>query len=491
MKHEDHTPEVEPELDPELQAEFGDFLETFRRLESPQPDDRLAAALRARILRRRRYMDPFEPRGIRERVAYYAHGLVYVLRRSMGARILFAILLISFTLFVGIPVTNYLLYPESESIKTAPLELAKVTPKVQEALPGATTNFHTWVRAENDLSRLRAVFEERKRENLKERLQNIGGGDRRKLERIEALSDEVAEDLAGWEDAGQGLNRYRRIEALSLGIRALLGYGSNSVLGRHAQELQKAVGRLEGMLPSLHGPELATALAAYLEAVLVDGGEVRMARLGSELKRFVSEQVYLLGEDQRRARQVHEWRQWQKDREQARREGRSFDRPEPKSAARLAGMHSLAHDSTGVGALADAGLLLRVAPALGVSTLDVSRVRLVFLETLFKRGRRPGSAGASARAALLFAYPDLLGGRRNEILASLKSYRLHPMIFEEDFRAVHFLAWGIFPVGAGWARVNRSLRSLAANSKPEEPVGRAALLLTQLLYTAPSLESRD
>lgn len=491
MNREDQIPDDEAELDPELQAEFGDFLETFRRLESPQPDDKLAAALRARILRRRRYMDSFEPRGFRERLEYYLHGLLFVLRGSMGARVLFVLLLLSFTLFVGIPVVQSLLSSPEEVIKTEPLELAKGTPRVTAPAPGATPYFNAWVRAENDLSRLRAVFEERKREDLKKRLQNIGGGDRRTLERIEALSDGVAEDLNEWEDAGQGLNRYRRIEALSLGIRALLGYGSNSVLGRHAQELQRAVGKLEEMLPSLHGPELATGLAAYLEAVLVDGGDIRMARLGRELNRFVSEQVYLLGEDERRARQVREWRQWQKDREAARLAGRPFHRPEPRSSQRLAGMHSLAHDSTGVGALADAGLLLRVAPALGVSTLDVSRVRQVFLETLFSRGRRAGSAGASARAALLFAYPDLLGGRREEVLASLKSYRLHPMIFEEDFRAVHFLAWGIFPVGQGWARVNRGLRTLAANSKPTEPVGRAALLLTQLLYTAPSLESRD
>lgn len=484
------APEEDP-LDPELQEEFGEFLETFRRLESPKPDDKLAAALRARILRRRRYLEPIDPHGFREHVDYWFHGLVGILRRSWGARILFVLLLLSFTLFVGIPVVQQLVSPVEDTGKAQPLALVQEAPRKPVRSAGATSDFHLWVRAENDLTRLRALYEERKRETLKERLRNIGGGDRRTLERIESLSDEVAQDLARWEDAGEGLQRYQRVEALSLGIRALLGYGADSVMGRHAQVLQKALARLEGMLPSLHGPEFATALAAYLEAVLVDGGEARTTRLARELDRFVSEQVYLLGEDERRAHQEIEWKAWQERRRAARAHGDEFDEPEPRTSGKLSGIHSLDHDSIPVGALADAGLLLRIAPALGVSALDSSRLRGVFLETLFQRGQRSGSAGASARAALRFAYDDLLGGRRDEITRSLKSYRLHPKILEEDFRAVHFLAWGIFPVGPGWARVNRSLRAFAANSKPKTPVDRAALLLTQLLYTAPSLESRD
>ena len=60
--------------------------------------------------------------------------------------------------------------------------------------------------------------------------------------------------------------------------------------------------------------------------------------------------------------------------------------------------------------------------------------------------------------------------------------------FGSDLRAVHNLAWSIFP-GVGWARFNRALRFFAANHSCEGPKDRAALLLVQLLYTAPKPEA--
>ncbi|MEZ5989181.1 MAG: hypothetical protein R3F30_08670 [Planctomycetota bacterium] len=83
------------ELDPELSSEFAEFLATCRRLESPAPDDRLAAALRARILLRRRYFDPPEPRGLGEHFEFHRIGVLRLLRQSRLARWVLALALLS------------------------------------------------------------------------------------------------------------------------------------------------------------------------------------------------------------------------------------------------------------------------------------------------------------------------------------------------------------------------------------------------------------
>jgi hypothetical protein len=146
---------------------------------------------------------------------------------------------------------------------------------------------------------------------------------------------------------------------------------------------------------------------------------------------------------------------------------------------------SMCEWSCPVGALADAGLLLRVAPALGVSATQAASVRVAFARHLAERGAEPGAPAAAARAALLYSYGDLID--REGVRQSLLGYCLAPELFASELRAVHCLAWGVFP-GPGWARFTQSLRFFVANYRDQTASERASLLLVQLLFTAPNLD---
>ena len=474
------------DLDGELSREFGDFLEECRRLGTETPDDRLQATLRARVLLRCRYRESLAARGVTEHMDLAWHRLKSHLKTSVLSRVILFLLLLSGGLFFGVPA---ILRLSSGNDGSAPIAGAGLLPKHlpedgaklplrKTGLPRGNTvrspYLRSWLQAENDLRRLRELFAERGNMDLRERLAKVGGADRRTRYRIDHLAQAVSDDLMHWEDELQDVfQRYAKVEELSLGLRALLATGSTTTMGQHAVAVRHALNQIETIVPSLNGAALATALSGYMEAVLVTGQEDRLALFARELSRFTKAQAYLLEQEEKR---------------------KAVSKPDKNKQGsnhrnkplRL----SMCHWDCPMGALADAGLLLRVAPALGVPAAEASRVRNALLEHLKERGTKPGAHGASARAALLFAYSDLVDKDRSPIFSSLKNYRLHPGYFDKQFRAVQFLAWGIFPVGEGWARTNQALRRFVANCSPQSPVDRAALLLTQLLYTAPSLESR-
>ena len=56
-------------------------------------------------------------------------------------------------------------------------------------------------------------------------------------------------------------------------MRALLAAGSTTMRGSYRAVVRDSMNRLEKLMPELEcGPELATAIAGYLEGALVTGG---------------------------------------------------------------------------------------------------------------------------------------------------------------------------------------------------------------------------
>ncbi|MFQ5503801.1 MAG: hypothetical protein ACE5F1_03270 [Planctomycetota bacterium] len=438
-------PRTSPDREAELAGEFSDLLDDFRGIPSPEPSDRLSAVLRAKLMLRRRYRGSLAPRGLVERLDIFRVRLCSVLASSSKARIAFVLLLCAVGLFFAVPAFDRITRPASPPGRSveAPIPALPYDPAPSPGALPSRVDLRAWLSSENDLKKLRRLLHQNGEEELRRRLRRVGGADTRTRARIEALASKVAADLRqGLEDPPS----YESVEALSLGLRALLLAGSTIHRGPHAELVRRTLDRLEGFLPDLEGPALATALAGYLEGVLVAGGR-RLDVLARQVARFTREQSQLLAEDTGSALAMNRW-------------------------------------SCPLGALGDAGVLLRLAPALGVSAEAALDLRRAFLDHLLARKQAGGASGAAARASLLVAYPDLVD--REALIEELRVYRLNPDWLSDDLRALQFLVWGTLPPGRGWARINQECRHFVANFVPASPVDRASLLLIQLRYTAPN-----
>lgn len=474
----------EPPAEPGREAAAARFAEELGEallgrlagIDAPSPRNRLAAVLRARMLQRTRYRPGLEPEDLAERVQACWLRFDLLVRRSRAARALVGLTLVAVLLLAIVPAwigRRHAQDREADAHLVAgvrPLMVPAVG--AEEPLAGEGRGARlTWLASENDLRRLRALCDEREKVALRQRLLKIGGADERTRQWIQSLSAQVAADL----DAGSlAPKQYESIEAVSLGLRALLAAGSTTVRGSHRAVVRRALDRLQAVLPELEGPAHATALAACLEAYLVMDGE-RIGVVSKEIARFTEEQIERIDRPviivRKGPHSVFE------------------NLPAPRTRRREVNLGPPMNTwSCPLGALADAGVLLRVAPALGVAPERAARVRQAFFDHLQYRGYRSGAIGAGARAALLFSYSDLAD--RAGLRESLRGYCVNPDRFGRDLRAVHYLAWGIFP-GAGWARFNRALRYFTANYADQTPTERAGLLLVQLLYAAPGLAQAD
>ncbi len=269
--------------------------------------------------------------------------------------------------------------------------------------------------------------------------------------------------------------RYSSIQELSLGIRALLASGTTTRIGPHHEVLRRALDRLESLLPKLRGPRQAaaraTALAGYLEGVLVTGGK-RLRVLAAECSDFLRQQkeLYELVDARAKAKAGNE-----KPSVSDEQEGHQAARPEYRPL--------LGSWSSSLDALVDAAVILRIAPALGLPVSDAKFLRKRLFDHVLLRSQEPGLSGAAAKAGLLFAWPDFVD--RETLLRTLHGYRLDPERFASNVRSLRYLAWGAAPVRAGFARFNQAIRSFVANHEPESSVERSCLLLIQLFYLAP------
>ena len=468
--------------DPELAVELGPLLDDLQRLDEPVSgaSSRLQAVLRTRVLRRSRVFR-LEPRGLSETLQVLWLRLELLVRRSRASRVLVGLLIAAVASWALLP-WMVERFDAGRRGPASPAATAVLPSEEDTVQPLAGWDASTredrlsWLHSESDLRRLRSIWDERGKVALHRRLRRVGGADNRTRARIGNLAEEVAVDLAQFELEGG----YESIELLSLGLRSLLGSGSTTMRGPHRAVVRRAVDRLEQSLDDLHGAELATGLSAYVEVALVTGqrsirsdARSRMQRLSDNLLRFVVEELALL------------------------------DRADAGPVADAQGAHRarprdpMNRWSCPTAALADAGMILRIAPALGVRPAEAARLRSALFDHLWSRGfgssareasvgePAPGVRGAAARAAILLAYGDLAD--RDVVRESLRGYIYQPDRFGSDLRAVHNLAWSVFP-GAGWARFNRALRYFSANHHCESARDRAALLLVHLLYTAPRLQ---
>jgi hypothetical protein len=255
---------------------------------------------------------------------------------------------------------------------------------------------------------------------------------------------------------------YESIESLSLSLRALLAAGALVPENPHGAVAREGLASLQELLPRLEAPEhlnaFACALVAYLEWVLQTGDNQELQRLGGYLGRMCEMELAL----------VH---------------GESAKEPGPHGESQLL---PITHWASPLGAIVDAGLLLRVAPALGVPPESCQELRSGMLRHLEARAERGPRSRAAAQAAQLFAFPDLVD--RDALKRRLQGYRLYPDRLASDLRSVRYLAWSTSPKGYGFARVNQALRHFVANHEPRTQVERASLLLVQLFYLAPYLD---
>lgn len=467
--------------------------------------------LRSKLLRRARIDElatrTLTPRGFSETVDAIRVRVLTAFRGSRAVQVLVLALvlcvvgLVAFSAF-----SDYQARVRNRASRLArQSEVASVVPSTDEAVVAeplwqadSVDARLLWLESENDLTRLRRVWDERGKIELRRRLLKIGGADERTRRRIEALSSAVAADVLD-RAAGATLSGYADVEAVALAVRALLGSGSTPTRGPQQVAVRRGVSLLSQSLPQLAGPELATALLPCLEAALVstedgsdDGGDAggdaeigyaqndeQLVRVGSELQRLVRDELAIF--DALAPQPIYPERAVPLDhvfRDRAHRACVVVVHPE-REPSRGPSLGSIEAPS---GAIADAGLLLRVAPALGAEPGDVVRLRSLLDATLRRRSAAEGASGAAARAARLVAFAG--EDERSDLRRSLHAFRIHPDRFGRDVRALLDLAWGVFP-GVGWARFNQAMRYTIANYDEETARERAGLLLVQLLWTEP------
>lgn len=255
-------------------------------------------------------------------------------------------------------------------------------------------------------------------------------------ERAQALAGELAlrvpEALASGE---------LDIADAALALRAFLASGSTCASGPYREAARTCGHFLERQLWSLRDGELAYALSAFAELAVIH--EDRAGTLVAEHAQRLA--LSILHPSGTQASDLCSWR------------------------AELA-------------ALAEAGQVLRVAPAFGVDQELAFHARLVVLTHLDERVARHSGERPQLAAAQLYGFGDLLD--RAELDRRLLLWR--PKLLLPEFVAVHHLTWSQYPLRLGWAEHQGDLRALAAVRTPHAPKDIAALTLSLAMnYAAP------
>ncbi len=447
--------------DPEIAGELKELLPELEIFDSVRPSNRVGTVVRARALRRERRMD----RNLSGWTALW--NLELALKRSILLRLGlgFVLLFGAYLLFLGIFSKNH--NPKVLPWGEAPAWETQMTQTNggnlgNELLPKKPLESLAWIHSNNDLRMLRFLLRRRSGSGF-----FLGPSSKSDLDALSRRRVEVlVKTLVGFLDKEAQLSSskqppsYERVEEDSLALKALLASGSTTRRGVYAAWVRKLLGRLEGWLPRLHGSSLAVALGAYLEGALITNGR-RVQVLSRELSRFTQEQALAL---------------------------KIRSRERAGQATPLGGGVFLGTWACPLNALAEAGLLLRLAPALSAPPEAASRVRQAFLQHLLLRTHSKGSKGVNARAAILFGYGDLVDP--DPIRKGLAFFERNPDWLGTDQPTLYHLAWSLFPPKRGWARFEAALRKLIAGASPESLREAAILLLSQTVYLAPSLGGR-
>ncbi len=308
--------------------------------------------------------------------------------------------------------------------------------------------FRGWVQAENLLAQLRR--ESMVRFSAVERARVRAATGLADLDdRCAALADEVAARLEVALDAGNPPQGDRPFGDILYGVRGLLAAGSTRHVGPHSEVVRRGAEVLTAAVEAAFGPgtsserfvrpvtvgEASSALAALAELAVVDGEEVGgfVAARSEELCR----QVLTPRED--------------------------------------GGRPALLHWNTEGEALADAGRLLRLAPAYGAHAGLAFRARMMIAAHLGERiERAAGSERPELLASQLYGFGDLVDRAAADHRMSV--WRLRHLT--ADYVVVHQFAWSRYPVRSGWAGLQAELRLLAGLPTPDSCAQAGALLLT-------------
>ena len=308
------------------------------------------------------------------------------------------------------------------------------------------------LRASNELAMLRLEFTQRYSRRAR-RASIARCGVKPNLEdRIQALAGSVAGAVQVEIDRDVAT-----VEGTALALRALLAAGSTMRLG-HREAVGSAVAFLEERIPELNGGSLATALAGLTDFAVVTGGDAASV-------------VAVHG--QRLAESVHQLPETRPSHSAAESGASEHRRPE------LIGFR------TPAACLADAGHVLRLAPAFGVDPMQAHDARLLMAAHLEERLEEASGERPEVLAAMLYGFSDLIDRRRFD--HGLLLWR--PVLLAgHDLVALHHVSWSQFPPRPGWATFQRELRELATIKTPERIRDTSALLLSLAMnYAAPGV----
>ncbi len=296
------------------------------------------------------------------------------------------------------------------------------------------------LRADNDLALLRYEFRQRFTAAQRRRLMRANGGDPGLEGRVQALAAAIAARLEREPLHAVGPR------AAALALRALLAAGSSPSTG-HRGAVAALRADLARRLPEVRGADRVAVLAAMVDvAVLTDGVEVELVRrYATALARSVSRPAEV-----RVAAHGHGVVVAQR-------------RPE------------LLRIETPAASLADAGHVLRLAPAFGVDPALARQARRLVAAHLQERLAAASVEQPALLAAQLYGFGDLVD--RGEVDRMLSLWRPRLMA-SADVVALYQMAWGQYPPRPGWARFQWELREVGAAKTPESVLDTAALLLS-------------
>lgn len=288
-----------------------------------------------------------------------------------------------------------------------------------------------WLGARNELDVLRSEFRQRFSRDGRRAILALTGAAPAREDRIQELAVHVAHETAASLDAAD--DNATDVSALALGLRALLAAGSSRTVGEHRQLVCRAADRLLDVLASAPADDLSVSvLAAITDMAVVSDG-----RAGATVREH-AERIARATVDIDVGR-----------------------RP------------LLLHRQTRLASLADAGYVLRLAPAFGAPAALCARARRLVLAHLRERldvaVERP-----DVLAAMLYGFGDMVDhGELDTRLLLWGARRLLP-----DYIALFHYAWGQYPVRRGWSSLQDDLRFLSTLRAPEPLADASALLLT-------------
>jgi hypothetical protein len=311
--------------------------------------------------------------------------------------------------------------------------------------------FGSLAAADHDLAWLRVEFVQRFSRQARRASIAASGGKPDLEDRIQDLAADVAAAVGVRLARGEA-----SVGATALALRAMMAAGSTPRIGRYRRIALQCVEHLKARIGDLEGGELASALAALTDLAVVTYGQAGalVGEHGARLARATLQPG--------RARAPHSG-------------------PESGAWCRPA----LLRFETPVECLADAGYVLRLAPAFGVHPSLAHRARLLIAAHVEERlAVDAGGGRPDVLAAQLYGFGDLAD--RREVDRKLVLW--NPRLLLPNYRALHHLAWSQYPPRPGWARFQTELRGLASLQTPPRVEDSSALLLCLAMnFAAPGV----